>query len=161
MLTDALARKLIDCYQRGLPLVAEPFAAIADELGVHEEEVIETLKHLVANGALSRVGAVFNHQLLGASTLAAMEVPEFRIEEVANRVSAYREVNHNYLRENRLNLWFVVNAESPGALEATIDAIESESGLSVISFPMEQVYHIDLGFPLPWQTLNSLKEGAA
>ena len=63
-----------------------------------------------AEGAVSRVGAVVTPHRAGWSTLAAMPVPEEMLEAVAEFVSAFPEVNHNYEREHRLNLWFVVAA---------------------------------------------------
>ena len=39
-----------------------------------------------------------------------MSVPNVRLEEVAEIISAYVEVNHNYEREHGYNLWFVVTS---------------------------------------------------
>ncbi|HNE01785.1 MAG TPA: Lrp/AsnC family transcriptional regulator, partial [Plasticicumulans sp.] len=58
------------------------------------------------------------------------------------------EVNHNYEREHRFNLWFVVTAGSEGRLQAALGAIERATGLPVLRLPLLQEYHIDLGFRL-------------
>ena len=46
-------------------------------------------------------------------------------------VSGFAEVNHNYEREHRLNLWFVVTAESRARVSAVLAEIEHRSGLPV------------------------------
>ena len=145
---DALERRLIDAYQRDLPLCRAPFAAMAEALGTSEAAVIAALDRLRATGVLGRVGAVVAPHRAGASTLAAMAVPEARLAEVAALVSAYPEVNHNYEREHTLNLWFVVAAEDAEAVAAVLSEIERRSGLPVIDLPLVEAYHIDLGFPI-------------
>jgi DNA-binding Lrp family transcriptional regulator len=69
---DTLDRRLIDCYQRDLPVCSRPFHAMAERLGMSEEQVIERLERLQALGVLSRVGPGFDHALAGASLLAAV-----------------------------------------------------------------------------------------
>jgi DNA-binding Lrp family transcriptional regulator len=119
-------------------------------LGVGEDEVLAALAHLKASGAISRVGAVIRPNTVGVSTLAAMAVPAARLEEVAVLVSGYPEVNHNYEREHRLNLWFVAAAPDAARLAAVLDDIGARTGLEVLAFPMLADYHIDLGFDLRW-----------
>jgi len=143
-----LERRLLDQFQHGLPLSPRPYAEMAARLGVTETEVLSGLKALRDRGAIARVGAVFRPNTIGASTLAAMEVPAQRLEEVATLVSAYPEVNHNYQREHRFNLWFVVTAPTRRRVEEVLDEIGARAGLPVINLPMQKDYHIDLGFPL-------------
>lgn len=141
-------RRLLNDYQRGLPLSDTPFADIARGLGVDEQTVLDTLADLKARGFISRVGPVFAPRRLGASTLAAMMVPAERLDEVAATVSAFAEVNHNYEREHRINLWFVVTAPDAAGVARVLDEIRNRTGLAVMDLPLEQDYHIDLGFPL-------------
>jgi len=141
---------MIDQFQRDLPLVERPYAAIAEKLGVSEEDVIEALKVLKENGTLSRVGAVFKPNTVGHSTLAAMAVGPERLEEVANLVSSFDAVNHNYEREHRLNLWFVVTAADGDGVGHVIEKIEHMTGIKVLNLPMLEDYHLDLGFDLRW-----------
>ena len=145
-----LERRLLDEFQKELPLCARPFAVMAEMLGVTEDEVIERLTALEARGAISRVGPVFRPKRVGASTLAAMAVPPEYLDEVADLVSALPEVNHNYEREHRFNLWFVVTAEDAEHLEQVLNGIAEETGIPVLPLPMEEDYHIDLGFRLKW-----------
>ena len=107
-------------FQRDLPLVPRPYQAMADASGCSEAEVLEALGRLHATGVLSRVGFIVRPNTAGASTLAAMSVPENELEAVAARISARPEVNHNYEREHRLNLWFVVAAEDATARQRAL-----------------------------------------
>jgi len=85
---------------------------------------------------------------VGASTLAALAAPADRLGEIAGLVSAHAEVNHNYQREHRYNLWFVATAADQALLDRALREIERETGCAVIALPLEQEYHIDLGFDL-------------
>lgn len=141
-------RRLLNDWQHGLPLAPTPYADIARKLGVTEAEVLEALARLTSAGAVSRVGAVVRPNTVGVSTLAAMHVPPESLEAVAELVNGYTEVNHNYEREHRLNLWFVVTATNAARLQAVLDDIATRSGIEVLAFPLLESYHIDLGFDL-------------
>ena len=147
---DAIDRQLLNDFQQGLPLSARPYADVGDRLGIDETEVLARLSRLSAAGAVSRVGPVLRPKRIGVSTLAAMAVPPGRLETVAKLVSAYREVNHNYEREHRFNLWFVLTAPEQTRLNAVLGEIALYTGIEVMDLPMLEEYHIDLGFPLQW-----------
>lgn len=148
MQIDALSRRLIDRFQHGMPLCAEPYRAMAEALDCSEAEVLTCLEALEHGGGLSRVGPVFEHSRAGASTLVALAVPEARLESVAALINSYPEVNHNYLREHRYNLWFVVTGPDLAHVEALLARIEAETGLTPLDLPMRAAYRIDLGFPI-------------
>ena len=110
---------------------------------------------------MSRVGAVVRPNTIGASTLAAMAVPADELERVAALVSGFSEVNHNYEREHRLNLWFVVTAPDAAHLQQVLDDIAARSGYEVLPFPLLEDYHIDLGFELKNMTRRTSKASRA
>jgi siroheme decarboxylase len=139
---------LLNDWQRDFPVTAQPFAQIGDKVGADETAVLAALKRLQARGAISRVGAVLAPRRIGASTLAALAAPVAEIERIAAKVSARPEVNHNYQREHSYNLWFVATAADTASLAAALAAIERDTGCAVIALPLEQEYHIDLGFDL-------------
>ena len=153
---DCLNTRLLDEFQRDLPLVPRPFAAMAETLGTTESDVLDRLARLQDCGRISRVGATCRPNTAGASTLAALAIPGPRIEEVAAIVGAEPGVNHSYLREDRWNLWFVATAPSGDDLAASLGRIEAASGLPVLSLPLVRPFNIDLGFRLrgPRQSLG-------
>lgn len=142
------AVKLINAFQHGMPICAQPYLRMAEQLGCSEQDVIDCLDALKGAGVLSRVGPVFDHRRAGASTLAALPVPQKRLEEVAAIVNEYREVNHNYERDGQWNLWFVLTAADPQQLDGVLRDIERRTGLKVLNLPMIRPFHIDLGFPI-------------
>lgn len=148
MALTELQKRLLNDFQRDLPLSPTPFQDLAETLGVTEGEVLSNLRELAHGQLVSRVGPVFAPRRVGASTLAALAVPEDRLEEVAAQISVRPEVNHNYEREHRYNLWFVLTAADGERLDAVIAAIEADTGLPVLALPLLEDFHIDLGFPL-------------
>ncbi|MDH3659147.1 MAG: AsnC family transcriptional regulator [Alphaproteobacteria bacterium] len=142
---DAVDKKLIDRLQAGLPITSTPFAAIAAELDLDEAEVIRRMQHLLDGKILSRFGPMYDAVRLGGGlTLAAMAVPENRFDEVTELVNAHPEVAHNYRRDHRLNMWFVLATERPEQIETVLQAIEDETGLSVLDLPKEEEFFLDL-----------------
>jgi len=141
-------RRLLNDFQHDFPLTPTPYADMARQLGVGEDEVIVALARLKEQGAVSRVGAVVRPNTVGVSTLAAMSVPAEELERVAALVNGYPEVNHNYEREHAFNLWFVVAAPDGARLQQVLDDIAGRSGYEVLRFPLIEDYHIDLGFDL-------------
>ena len=145
---SALDFRLLNDFQRDFPLCPTPFAEIAARLGVAEPNLLQRLDALRREGKISRVGAVFAPKRIGASTLAAMAVPADDLARVAEVINRFPEVNHNYEREHRFNLWFVATAGSEARLQSTLAAIEAASGYPLLSLPLLEEFHIDLGFPL-------------
>src|SRR5574343_74218 len=153
---DTLDFQLLNDFQRDFPLCPAPFAELASRLGVGEKVVLGRLENLRREGKMSRVGAVFAPKRIGASTLAAMAVPPEKLEAVAAAVNRFPEVNHNYEREHRYNLWFVVTAASEGRLQASLGAIEQAAVYPLLALPLLEEFHIDLGFPLQGKVSKSV-----
>ncbi len=148
-----LQQDIINNSQKGFPLCSRPYQAVAEQLAkgdvvTNEQDVFEAVTALSEKQVLSRVGPVFDHKKAGASTLAALAVPEKDLDKVASIVNQFDQVNHNYGREHTYNLWFVVTASDMVALNSTIANIELLTGLSVLVLPMEASYHIDLAFSI-------------
>jgi len=147
-MNKALTSQLLNDYQHDFPLKSQPFAAIADRLGVATCQVLQILNELQQQGAISRVGAVFRPRSIGFSTLAALAVAEESLDSVAQMVSSYPEVNHNYQREHHYNLWFVAATSTESDLQRVLNEIEQRSNSKVLILPLIEDYHIDLGFDM-------------
>ncbi len=139
---------VLDGWQRDFPLAPHPYAEIARSTGVSESSLLLGLSELQTAGILGRVGATIRPNTIGASMLAAMKVPEDRLDEVARIVNAEPGVNHNYEREHDFNLWFVIAAPDALRLHRGLERIRSATGLDILELPLERSYYIDLGFPL-------------
>jgi len=142
---DALDRRLVNALQDGFPVADRPFAEVAERLGTDEAEVIARLQRLLDDGVLTRFGPLYNvANIGGAMTLAAMAVPEARFAEVAELVNGYVEVAHNYRRDHRFNMWFVVACETPREIAAVLADIAGRSGLEVLDLPKEEEFFLEL-----------------
>lgn len=143
-----LHKQLLNNYQQDFPLSVTPYQDIADQLGVSEDEVLQAFRALSEQEMISRIGPVIAPNKVGSSALVAMAVPEADLPRVAEQISHYPEVNHNYERENRFNLWFVLIADDEQHLQAVIADIEQKTGFKTMLLPMLADYYINLGFEL-------------
>src|SRR5512134_1629353 len=118
---DALDRRIVNGLQGGFPVSERPYRGAAAALGIGEDELIQRLSKLLDSGILSRFGPLYDAERMGgAVTLAAMSVPDERFEEVAGIVNGFPEVAHNYARDHRLNMWFVVATENAPRIAAVL-----------------------------------------
>lgn len=146
---DDLDRRLINRLQLGLPLVRQPWQALADELDSSSTELLDRLHELLNDGVLTRFGPMFDiDRLGGALTLAALAVPEPRFDTIAELLAAMPEVAHNYRREHAWNMWFVLACPSEQAISDTLLRIERLTGLEPLNLPKEETYHVGLYFPV-------------
>ncbi|NOD64357.1 MULTISPECIES: Lrp/AsnC family transcriptional regulator [unclassified Ruegeria] len=143
MTLDDKDRAILNRMQDDLPLTSHPFAAVADELGLSETELLERLTRLKKDRVITRFGPFFDAAAMGgAFCLCSMAVPTENFETVLTKVNAHPEVAHNYERTHRLNMWFVLATETPEGIEAAADAIERETGIDVLRFPKLQEFFI-------------------
>ena len=146
---DAADLRLLERLHGDFPLTDAPFADVGAELGLDEADVIDRLQRMLDEGLLTRFGPLFQIERAGGCfVLAAMAVPAERFAAVAAQVNAFPEVAHNYQREHRLNMWFVIAAESQAAAEDVRQRIEADTGLKVIALPKEHEYYLELRLPL-------------
>jgi DNA-binding Lrp family transcriptional regulator len=148
MSPDPVELSLVDRWQQNFPLVDKPFEVVGRSAALNEHEAIGVFRRLREIGVISRIGAVVRPNTIGSSTLAALQVPTDRLEEVAAMVSREPLVTHNYERTHALNLWFVIAGADADAIAATIESIRRQTGLKAIDLPMLKAYHLNLGFPL-------------
>lgn len=122
---DSLDRALIVATQAGLPLVARPYAALAERLGVAEAVVMTRLQGLLAEGVIRRIGAVPNHYAIGwtANGMTVWDVDDAQVDALGERVGALPFVTHCYRRPRALpdwpyNLFAMVHGASRAECEA-------------------------------------------
>lgn len=142
---DETARAIVNRLQGGFPLCPRPYAAAAQALGLEEKELMQKIEKLLSEGTLTRFGPMFDAERLGgAFTLCAMSVPAADFERVAALVNAHPEVAHNYEREHRYNMWFVLATASPADTGKVVSLIERETGHGVLELPREAEYFVEL-----------------
>lgn len=142
---DALDRAIINRLQGGFPLCERPYAAVAEQLGSSEDEVLARVERLLRDRVLTRFGPMFHAERLGGGlSLVAMKIPPGDFERVAEIVNAMPEVAHNYAREHAFNMWFVLATETPEGQREALDRIERETGFPVYAMPKIREYFVEL-----------------
>ena len=144
---DSLDRAIINELQGGFPICDHPYATVARNLGTTEDELLIRLSKMEQERIYSRFGPMYHAERMGGGlTLAALQVPDERYDEVTELVNKFPEVAHNYAREHDLNMWFVVATERPERISEVIDEIEKQTGLHVYNMPKQQEFFIGLKF---------------
>jgi DNA-binding Lrp family transcriptional regulator len=100
-------RPLILATQAGLPLILQPYHAIAAQLGTDAAAVIADLQVLLDAGAIRRIGVVPNHYRIGyaANGMTVWDVADEKVDELGERVGALEFVTHCYRRPRHLPDW--------------------------------------------------------
>lgn len=104
---DPIDRQLIRATQAGLPLVAAPYAAVAEAVGLTEPEVIARMAAMQARGIIRRIAVAPNHYALGmtANGMSVWDVADECISELGARIGALPYVTHCYQRPRALPDW--------------------------------------------------------
>ena len=144
----SMQKKMLNNYQQDFPLSSTPFKDIALSLDVSEDDILLAFSELKKEKFINRIGSIITPNFIGTSSLVAMAIPENQLHSVADIVSSYPEVNHNYERESRFNLWFVLIAKNEDDLQSIIEAIEIEAGFKTMQLPLIADYFINLGFDI-------------
>ncbi|MBS1138429.1 MAG: nirH [Proteobacteria bacterium] len=144
-MSDDIDRRIINALQGGFPLCDEPYRAVAESLGIDATELIARIERMLQERVLTRFGPMYQVERMGGSfVLAALAVPEPDFDRIAEIVNALPEVAHNYRREHRLNMWFVLATETREGIARAIARIEAETGLPVFAFPKEREYFVEM-----------------
>ena len=104
---DNIDRALIVATQGGLPLVPRPYHAIAEQLGLSADEVMQRLRAMLESGVIRRIGAVPNHYAIGwtANGMTVWDVADDQVDALGERIGALDFVTHCYRRPRALPAW--------------------------------------------------------
>ncbi len=133
-LTD-LEKKVIASIQGDIPIVSQPYQALAAEIGISEETFIDTLQRLTERGVIRRFGATLRHQKSGfqANAMTAWQVDEDRIEEVGRIMASFRAVSHCYRRDPAdgwpYNLYTMIHGKDEEDCRATARQMSRQAGV--------------------------------
>ena len=106
---------LVLTHVQRLPLASSPFAAIAEETGIPEDEIINVCNQLLERGIIRRFGASINHRGLGfgSNPMAVMNVPLDIIDKIGQQIAEEPGVTHCYTRTGwDYNLFFMTHAKT-------------------------------------------------
>ncbi|MGR8929210.1 MAG: siroheme decarboxylase subunit beta [Gammaproteobacteria bacterium] len=127
---DELDRQIIQATQAGLPLVAEPYQAVAEQLGLSLEEVMQRMTKMLENGVIRRIAAVPNHYELGYryNGMTVWDVNDQFVDSLGQRVAELPFVSHCYRRPRHqpdwpYNLFAMVHAKTEQEADRQIAVI--------------------------------------
>jgi glutamate-1-semialdehyde 2,1-aminomutase len=122
--------------QENIEIVPEPFAGVADRLGVNQEEVLAWLQQAKSAGWLRRFAAVLHHREAGyvANGMVAWPVPDGSIERLATFAASLPQVSHCYQRRTYpdwpYSLFTMIHAKSKEDCRALAQKISQETGVN-------------------------------
>jgi len=125
---------LVELTEAGLPLVADPWAWLADELGLEVDDTLALLQRLQAEGAIRRIAAVPNHYRLGYrhNRMTGGDVDGAEIDRLGALIGAQPFVSHCYRRPRRegwpYNLFAMVHGRDASDIEAYRNQIRALLG---------------------------------
>ncbi|MBB5018139.1 DNA-binding Lrp family transcriptional regulator [Chitinivorax tropicus] len=104
---DEIDYRLVQLTQSGLPLVSQPFAALALQLGLTEQQVIDRMMAMQQHGLIRRIAAVPNHYRLGYrhNGMTVWDVDDSQIDVLGQQIGALSFVSHCYQRPRHLPAW--------------------------------------------------------
>ncbi len=138
---DDTDRRLLVAIQRGLPLVARPYAGIAEQVQLSEAEVVERLARLKASGVIRRFGVVVRHHELGysANAMVVWDVPDEQVSALGHCIAGFDFITLCYRRPRRLpqwryNLYCMIHGQSRDEVLAHLDWMVNQCGLQGLPY---------------------------
>ena len=148
---DIIDRKLLNTIQTEFPLVDEPYAQIAKELEIGENELLERLSDLKQQNVVRQISAIFDTRRLGyKTTLVAFAYDNEKLHDGALFINRHPGVSHNYAREGSYyNLWFTIAVPPDGDLNTTIVWMAEQTGaINYRIMPTIRFFKIGVNFDM-------------
>lgn len=141
---DHIDRDILNIIQSDFPISAEPYTEIGDKVGIPGKDALERVRGLVKEGVVRKVGPFFDAAKMGhKSTLCSVQVPDEKVQLVADIISGYPEITHNYLREGIPNLWFTVIAPTEERIAEILSEISERGGVAPIyNLPAKRMFKV-------------------
>ncbi|WP_170470440.1 siroheme decarboxylase subunit beta [Ruegeria arenilitoris] len=104
---DAKDREIIEALQGGLPLVSSPYAKVAADLGLDEDDLLFRLADMKSRGVIRRIAAAPNHYKLGMTSngMTVWDVEDRYVAALGAHIGALPFVTHCYERPRALPDW--------------------------------------------------------
>ncbi len=127
---------VIRALQGDLPIVPEPYAPAAQQLGIPQERLLEHLEAMQSRRLLRRVAAILFHRRAGfsANGMGVWKVDDARVMELGPQMAAYRGISHCYQRPTYgdwpYSIFTMAHGRSKDECDAILDSIASDTGIS-------------------------------
>ena len=162
---EDLERKLLNLMQGRFPLVPRPYAAVAEEAGIPEEQVLAMVQRLLDDRIIRQVTPIFDTRALGyGSMLVAAKVDPEYPHRAAKFINTHPGVTHNYLRNHDFNLGFTLAVEKDSKLgmDGTLEVMAAKTGAeSIRQLPTLKLFKIRMDLEMQGDTKSLSTEGVA
>jgi DNA-binding Lrp family transcriptional regulator len=149
-LLDEIDRRIVLATQSGLPLVQQPYHAVARQMGISADEVMSRMRKMLDDG----IGVVPNHYALGykANGMTVWNVPDAQVDELGAKVGALEFVSHCYHRPRHLPDW-------PYNFFAMVHGTDRQQVMSLVNQLAGLIGEADLGHEILYSTRILKKTG--
>ena len=126
---------VIRALQGDMPVVSEPYAPAAGELGMTQERLLAHLEQMQERRLLRRVAAILFHRRAGfsANGMGVWKVPDEQIMEIGPRMAAFRGISHCYERPTYqdwpYSVFTMAHGRSKEECDAILDSIADQTGV--------------------------------
>jgi DNA-binding Lrp family transcriptional regulator len=162
---DDLDRRLLNLMQGSFPLEPRPYAAVAREAGISEEEALARVGRLVQDRIIREITPIYDTRALGySSMLVAAKVDAEHPHRAAQVINEHPGVSHNYLRNHEFNLWFTLAVEEDSrlGLQGTLDVLQRLTGAeSIRQLPTLKLFKIRMDLEMEGATPELAAAGTA
>jgi siroheme decarboxylase len=127
---------VIRALQGDMPVIPEPYAPAAAELGIPQTRFLQHLSGMQERGLLRRVAAILYHRRAGfsANGMGVWKVPEEQILEVGRQMAAVRGISHCYQRPTYedwpYSVFTMAHGRSKEECDAILDSIAETHGIT-------------------------------
>lgn len=138
--------------QYNLPLTTSPLLDLAENLGRRADEVIRSIRKYKSEGVIKRYGLNLNYKAFPDVRYAALVgVKADNVEVIARKINEFDEVKvkHNFLRNDKFNVWFTIKGKSPSEIEKTVRNIMEKCEIEeYVLLHTKRVYKMDVKYDL-------------
>ena len=132
---DEFDRDVIRALQGDMPVIAEPYAPAALDLGIRQEAFLDHLRGMQERRLLRRVAAILFHRRAGfsANGMGVWKIPDERIMELGMRMASFRGISHCYQRPTYedwpYSVFTMAHGRSKDECDAILDSIAADTGI--------------------------------
>jgi len=162
---DATDKRLLNLMQGRFPLAPRPYARVAQEAGIAQDEALARVQRLLDERIIRQVTPIFDTRALGyRSMLVAAKVDPEHPWRAARVINAHPGVSHNYLRNHEFNIWFTIAVEPDSllGLDRTLEVLAEEAGAtSIRQLPTLKLFKIRMDLEMEGSTADLARAAQA
>lgn len=129
-------RAVLAIVQADLPDTLAPYADIAEQTGLAEDEVLALLRSMHADGRIRRFGASLKHQRVGFAhnAMVAWKVRPDEVDRAGTRAAEHALISHCYFRPSPVEDWpyelyTMIHGRHPEEYKSVIAEVVAATGL--------------------------------